>query len=108
MYAIDPISHGVGHRMLVSNAFHVVLAVLVLAIEGSHVYDTWVIDKAVTLHSPNSAEVEVMRSPPPFGELVTPYFLIDGTGISILSPHPYHLLILDVLLSVVMEMNYMP
>lgn len=66
--------------VLVADAFHVMLSVFVLAVECGDMDDTRIIDEHVAPHSPDSVEVEVVRSPSPLGELVSPDFLVDCAG----------------------------
>lgn len=96
-----PLSHGVGHMMLISDAFHVVLSVFVLAVEGRDMDDTRIIDVHVTPHSSESIEVEIVRGPSPLGELISPDLLIDCTGQCILSSHSDHIFVLDSVLTLI-------
>ena len=85
--------------MLVSDAFHVMLSVFMFAIECCDVNHTRVVNVHVSPHSSDSIEVEIVWSPSPLWELISPNFFVDCAGQGILSSHAYHIFILDAVLA---------
>jgi hypothetical protein len=81
--------------MLVSYPFHVVFTIFMLSIECGDVYHSRIIYIHVSPHAPYPVIMEIVRSPSPFRELISPYFFIDSACKGILRSVSDHIFILE-------------